>query len=451
MRSLKLSISGLRGIVGETLTPELIIDFAQAFGTYVGPGQVLIGRDTRRSGEMVRSAVIAGLVSTGCEVIDLGIVPTPTLMIAVRDSPAVGGISISAGHNTEEWNALKFISSEGRIFNAFQGEELLDVYHLGSFKKAGWDELKRVRFEGNAIRRHIDSILAALDPDVIRKRRFKVAVDCCNGACSEVSPMLLEELGCEVLPINDQPHEGFPRDPEPLPSSMSQLRALVRATGADIGFAHDSDGERLGIVTEKGVPEKEELTVCLAVRFVLGKERGPVVVNLSTTHIVEDIAGRFGSRVYRTKIGQAYVVEEMLRRNAVIGGEGSGGVIFPKVNYAHDSLTTMGLILQLMAESGKPISELIGELPRKAMVKKKLDCPPDEAYLALQRLREHVEEEGVEGDVDMTDGVKIIREDGSWVHIRASITEPIVRIIAEAETEGEAEELCDMAMGMMRI
>jgi phosphomannomutase len=153
----------------------------------------------------------------------------------------------------------------------------------------------------------------------------------------------------------------------------------------------------------------------------------------------------------RTKIGQAYVVEEMLRRNAVIGGEGSGGVIFPKVNYAHDSLTTMGLILQLMAESGKPISELIGELPRKAMVKKKLDCPPDEAYLALQRLREHVEEEGVEGDVDMTDGVKIIREDGSWVHVRASITEPIVRIIAEAETEGEAEELCDMAMGMMRI
>jgi phosphomannomutase len=303
--------------------------------------------------------------------------------------------------------------------------------------------LKKVRFEGNAIRRHIDSILAALDPDVI--------VDCCNGACSEVSPMLLEELGCEVLPINDQPHEGFPRDPEPLPSSMSQLRALVRATGADIGFAHDSDGERLGIVTEKGVPEKEELTVCLAVRFVLGKERGPVVVNLSTTHIVEDIARRFGSRVYRTKIGQAYVVEEMLRRNAVIGGEGSGGVIFPKVNYAHDSLTTMGLILQLMAESGKPISELIGELPRKAMVKKKLDCPPDEAYLALQRLREHVEEEGVEGDVDMTDGVKIIREDGSWVHVRASITEPIVRIIAEAETEGEAEELCDMAMGMMRI
>ena len=451
MRSLKLSISGLRGIVGETLTPELIIDFAQAFGTYVGPGEVLIGRDTRRSGEMVRSAVIAGLISTGCEVIDLGIIPTPTLMIAVRDSPAVGGISISAGHNSEEWNALKFISSEGRIFNAFQGEELLDVYHLGNFKKARWDELKRVRFEGNAIRKHIDSILAALDPDVIRKRRFKVAVDCCNGACSEVSPMFLEELGCEVLPINDQPHEGFPRDPEPLPSSMSQLRALVRATGADVGFAHDSDGERLGIVTEKGVPEKEELTVCLAVRFVLGKERGPVVVNLSTTHIVEDIAGKFGSRVYRTKIGQAYVVEEMLRRDAVIGGEGSGGVIFPKVNYAHDSLTTMGLILQLMAESGKPISELIGELPRKAMVKKKLDCPPDEAYLALQRLREHVEEEGVEGDVDMTDGVKIIRENGSWVHVRASITEPIVRIIAEAETEGEAEELCDMAIGMMRI
>lgn len=437
--------------MGETLTPEIVIDFAQAFGTYVGPGPVYIGRDTRRSGEMIRSAVIAGLVSTGCEVVDLGIVPTPTLMIAVRDSDAVGGISISAGHNTEEWNALKFISSEGRIFNASQGEELLDVYHLGSFNKARWDELKKVRYEENAIRRHMDAVIRALDVDLIRRKRFRVAVDCCNGACSEISPGFLKELGCDVLPINDQPYEGFPRNPEPLPSSMSQLRALVRATGADIGFAHDADGERLGIVTEEGVPLSEELTICLAVWFVLGKEGGPVVVNLSTTHIIEEIARRFESPVYRTKIGQGYVVEEMLRRGATIGGEGSGGVVFPKVNHAHDSLAAMGLILQLMAESGKTISEIVGSLPKRTVVKKRLDCPPDEAYLALQRLREYVEEKGVEGDVDMTDGIKIIRRDGSWVHVRASITEPIVRIIAEAETEDEAEELCDMAVGMIRI
>lgn len=440
---------GIRGVVGEALTPEMVVTFAQAFGTYVEGGPIFVSSDTRASGEMIRSAAIAGLLSTGYQVVDLGICPTPAMELAVKRHGGAGGVAITAGHNPADWNALKFVSGSGRLLNAYQGEELLDVVHQAEFTRARWDGLKPLAREDHAVPEYVDALLETVDVAAIRQRRFKVAVDCCNGACTLSTARFLQALGCEVLAINDEIGRPFPHDPEPNPDNMSQLRAMVKATGADIGFAQDAEGSRLGIVTEKWEALSEEYTLCIAADIVLGDGCGQVVTNLCTTRSVEEIARRHGARLERTKIGEPHIVEAMLFADACLGGEGSGGVVLPRVNHTFDSTATIGCILEHLARSGKTISEVAANVPRYHMVKERIPCPPDRAPAVMERMREIVEEHPELGTVDLTDGVRVERGT-AWVHVRASMTEPVLRVIAEAETAASARALADETSSRVR-
>jgi phosphomannomutase len=450
MNPLKISISGVRGIVGATFTPELVVNFAQAFGTYLDSGQILVCRDTRPSGSMVRSAVISGLISTGCKVIDLGICPTPSMQLLLTAMGASGGIAISGGHNPEGWNALKFVRDDGIYLNALQGGELLDVFHQSEFTKMPWNKLHKVQERNDAIDLHLARVKKSLKIEVIRQRRFVVAVDCCNGACSRMTPRFLEELACKVVSINDSPSERFPHDPNPTPTNMQQLRAMVKASGADVGFAHDADGERLGIVTEQGVPLSEEYTLAVLTVIQLSQKPGVVVTNLSTTQAIDDLAARYGGSVIRTPIGQAYVAEAVKETRAVVGGEGSGGVILPDIQFSHDSLAAIGRVLEFLAVRQNTISDLAAAVPRFYMVKRNLGFSPRTIYSVIQDLRASIESEAQTATLDLSDGIKLSWPDG-WVHVRDSNTESMIRIIAESKEPSRAESLADWAQTRVRM
>lgn len=440
MKPLKIGITGVRGVVGETFTPEVAVGFAQAFASYLDSGRILVGRDTRSSGPMVRSAVVAGLLAAGCEVIDLGICPTPSLQLAVRWLEAEGAISITAGHNPSPWNALKFVRGDGLYLNPAQAEELLDVYHQGEFVKVGWDRIQPAIQSKDPIDHHIQCLTKAFDVAAVRARHLKVAVDCCNGACSRLIPRWLAELGCEVLAINDDPNAAFPHVPQPTPATMAQLSAIVKAGRADVGFAHDADGERLGIVTERGEALSEELTLALAVS--LTKSAGMVVTNVSTTGAIERIAAAAGGSVMRTPVGQTYISEAVLEYDAALGGEGSGGVTVPKVHATHDSAAAVGLILEGLSRAAVPLSGLVAELPKLSMLKHNVNVEPNRLYSLLQNFREAMEREQL--TCDLTDGIKVnFGED--WIHVRASNTESMIRVIVEADNAAQASDLLDWA------
>src|SRR5882762_9026786 len=447
MKPLKIGITGVRGIVGETFTPEVAVGFSQALGTYLDGGRILVCRDTRASGPMVRSAVVAGLLAAGCEVIDLGICPTPSLQLAVTWLKADGGIAVTAGHNPSQWNALKFVRSDGLYLNPTQAEELLDIFHQGEFAKATWDQIKPAIQHQDPIAHHIELLKSVFDVEAIKRRGLKVAVDCCNGACSRLIPRWLQEIGCEVLAINDDPTATFPHPPEPKPENMAQLSAVVKAGHADIGFAHDADGERLGIVTELGQPLSEELTLALGTRIRLEQSVGPVVTNISTTSAIEQIAARYGGRVVRTQVGQTYISEAMLENDAILGGEGSGGVTVPQVHLTHDSAAAVGLILEGLARSGGRLSEIVQQLPRLFMLKHNLAVEPNRLYSVLQDFRVAIERERLA--CDLTDGIKVDLPQG-WIHVRASNTESMIRIIVEAVDATNARRLLDWARDRLK-
>src|SRR5215207_5493243 len=434
--TLKISISGVRGVVGESLTPTLLTRFTQAFGTFVGPGTIVIGRDTRTSGEMVRQAVVAGLLSSGCRVLDLDVCPVPTVQLLVRGRGARGGIAITASHNPAEWNALKFINSSGLFLAGAQARQLLDIYHQGEYVKVVGALMRSVERETGALDTHVRAVLDALGPLPPSARRLKVVVDCCNGAGSVVAPRLLEALGAEVVAINATPDGTFPRGAEPVPENLGALCEAVRASGADVGLAQDMDADRLALVDERGEPLGEEYTLVLAARQVLSKERGAVVANLATTNVLDSVARGFESPIYRSKIGEANVTEEMRRVGAVVGGEGNGGVIYPRVNFARDSLVGMALVLHLLADTGRTVSELVAELPPHFMLKEKLGCRSDRIGAVLKKIRA----EYAHLALDLRDGVKVTTNDG-WFLVRGSNTEPIIRIVAEAETEARAARI----------
>jgi phosphomannomutase len=434
--TLKISISGVRGVVGDSLTPILLTRFAQAFGTYVGGGRVVVGRDPRTSGEMVWRAVAAGLLSSGCRIIDLGVCPTPTVQLIVRRTEARGGIAITASHNPPEWNALKFVGADGLFLSADRGRELLDIYHQGDYTKVAGAEMRPVEAMPDALDVHIQAILDALGPLPQTPRRLRVIVDSCNGAGSIVTPRLLEKLGAEVIAINVTPDGSFPRPAEPTPANLVALCDAVRQHRADIGFAQDMDADRLALVSDTGVPLSEERTLVLAARAVLAKTPGTVVTNLSTTHTLDQVTAQFGCRVARTKVGEANVTEGMLRERAVIGGEGNGGVIYPRINFARDSLVGMALVLHVLAESGRTLSQLDAELPPIHMVKRQLECPSHQIPAVLKQLRGTY----AGSPMDLRDGVKVTLADG-WFHVRGSNTEPVVRLVAEAESAARAEEI----------
>lgn len=443
--SLKISISGVRGIVGESLTPILISNFAQSFGTYLNSGLIVVGRDTRPSGGMVKKAVLSGLLSSGCWVVDIDIAPVPTIQLMVEELKADGGIAITASHNPVEWNALKFIRSDGIFLNSYQAEELLDIYHQGDFKKVENYKIRDVKKEDKAIENHIKKILKFVDVDLIRKRKFKVAIDTCNGAGSLATPLLLKELGCKMAGINLEPTGIFQHPPEPLPENLKSLSKFVKEKDADIGFAQDADADRLAIVNEKGVPVGEEYTLVLVVDFILSQKRGTVVTNLSTTAAIDDVANKYNCKVIRTRVGEVNIAEKMKKEKAVIGGEGTGGIIFPEVHFGRDSLVGIALVLWSLASKKTKISHLIESFPQYRIVKRKIAADSTKIPTIIKNLKEEYRDE----KLDLTEGIKIIR-DNLWIHIRPSNTEPVIRIISEGKTEKKAEEATEEILNKIK-
>jgi phosphomannomutase len=435
--TLKISISGVRGVVGDSLTPDLLTRFAQAFGTYMGSGRVVVGRDTRTSGEMVRQAVVSGLLSSGCRIVDAGVCPTPTVQLLVRRLRAHGGIAITASHNPAEWNALKFIGPDALFLSGARGRELLGIYHQGEYTKARANRMRAVELLPGALDMHVAAVLEAVGR-LPAGRRPRVVLDACNGAGSVVGPRLLEALGAEVIGINIVPDGRFPRPAEPTPENIQALCAAVREHRADVGFAEDMDADRLAIVSELGEPIGEERTLVLAVDHVLGATPGPVVANLATTHALEPVAARHGCAVFRTPVGEANVTEGMLRQHAVIGGEGNGGVIYPRINFGRDSLVGMALILHRLAASGRTVSELVAELPVLGMVKTQFPFPSQRLGEVFRKARR----EYAACQMDLRDGVKVVLP-GAWFLLRGSNTEPVLRVVAEAATESAARGLAD--------
>ena len=349
---------------------------------------------------------------------------------------AQGGIAITASHNPAEWNALKFIGASGLFLDAGQARELLDIYHQGEYTRVGGAELRTVEEVEGATDLHIKSILDVLGPLPKTAKKLRVVLDSCNGAGSLVGPKLIEALGAEVIRLNTTPDGSFPRPAEPLPENLGDLRRVVKENKADIGFAQDMDADRLAIVSEEGEAIGEDNTLVLATLFVLGREKGPVVANLSTTSAVADVAKKFDCPVFLTKIGEVNVTDAMQLQRAVIGGEGNGGVIYPRINFARDSLVGIALVLHLLAESGKSVTELLADIPRYSIVKEKIAVASDRIAGVLRTVRQ----EFAEFQMDTRDGVKVIVPDG-WLLVRGSNTEPIIRVVAEAKTEERAREL----------
>lgn len=434
--SLKIGVSGVRGIVGESLRPRLVVSFAAAFGTYCGAGPILIGSDTRPSREMLRHAVVAGLLSVGSTPVDVGIVPIPALMMHIREVGAYGGICISASHNPIEWNALKFIANDGIVLRPNQAKELTDLYHQGVYPRVSNNEMAEARVDTTTLARHREAVAKSVDAALIASKRFKVVVDCCNGAASQATPPFLRMLGCEVHELHTDVNALFPHNPEPLPANIGKLCEVVRQTGADIGFAQDADADRLAVVNEHGQPIGEDATVALAIRQCLRRRPGPVVVNLSTSRMVDDIAAGFGVPAHRSPVGEVNVVEAMIRHKADIGGEGNGGIILASVNPCRDSYVGMALILEALAQEGGSVSEMRSRIPQYAMIHEKLLCRARDIAPSLRLLKKL----WAGHPLDLTDGVKVNWSD-RWVQARPSNTEPVIRIDAEAPTESEARSL----------
>lgn len=447
-----VSVSGIRGRVGEALTPEVVVRYAAGFGAWsasraagggTGEARVVVGRDSRVSGPMFHRAVIAALQSVGCNVVDIGLTTTPTCQLAVEHHHAAGGLMISASHNPIEWNALKFIGPSGLFLEASEGEEMRALVERG-IPWVTWDRLGTVEFDGEAIRRHLDRVLAIpyVDVEGIRRRRFKVALDCVRGAGAVIMPTLLERLGCEVTAINLETDGRFPRPPEPIAENLGELERVVRQAKAAVGFAVDPDVDRLALVSEEGKAIGEDYTLALAALLVLRHRTGPVVTNLSTSRVVDDAArqgsggGGKGSPVLRAPVGEVNVAVRMRGERAPVGGEGNGGVILSEVHLGRDAPVGAALVLQLLHEEGRPLSRIVGDLPRYVIVKDKLDRPSaslDSVYGSLRAAFP-------DASVDTQDGLRLSWPD-RWVHIRPSGTEPIVRVIAEAPTEQGAREL----------
>lgn len=435
-----VSISGIRGIVGETLTPEVLINFASAFGEFCGKGKIIVGRDSRVTGEMVQNFVVSALNSVGCDVVEIGIVPTPTVQMMVEKFHAAGGIAVTASHNPIEWNAMKLISETGLFLDGEEGEKVIKIAKSKSYTLAAYDKIGKVEKYGKAIEDHIQAVLGLkfVDVDLIRSKKFKVALDTVNGAGGTTIPQLLENLGCEVVGLNLEPNGIFAHTPEPVPQNLTDLMEVVKSSKSDLGIAIDPDADRCALISEEGKPLSEEYTLALAVKLLLSKRNGTVVTNLSTTLAVDKIAESYGAEVIRTAVGEINVAKKMKEITSTIGGEGNGGVILGDVHYGRDSLVAVALTLQHLAEFGSKISELHKSLPQFSICKKKIELGKINPDAVLKKIADLFKNE----TLDFTDGLKICRKN-SWIHLRKSNTEPIVRVITEAPTSKEAESLAD--------
>ncbi len=438
------SVSGLRGIVGNGLDPALVVEFAAAYASRCALGPIVVGHDGRVSAPVFVSAVLAGVTATGRDALLVGATATPTIGRLVRDQAAAGGIQISASHNPPAYNGLKFFQPEGMVLDAAAGREVLGRLERREFGWAAWDALGRVRHLDDPDAVHLNQVLKIVDVEAIRRRKFSVVLDACHGAGGRMGAALLRALGCEAVVIGGVPDGRYNHPPEPTEANLRSFTAIVPATGAAVGFAQDPDADRLALVDETGRYIGEELTLALAVRHRLGQVRGKasIVMNLSTSRVSEELAYRLGATVHRTPVGEIHVVERMRAESAVIGGEGNGGVIDPRVGYVRDSFVAMALVLDLLATSGQPLSQLVAELPRFAMVKDQYPLKPAARERGVAALWDQITAAYPEAAADRRDGLRLDWAD-RWVHVRSSNTEPVVRVIAEAAELAEARALAD--------
>jgi phosphomannomutase len=453
--TLMISVSGVRGLVGTDLTPEIVARWAAAFGLWARDGarpsgrravrpSVVLGRDARTSGPMFAGAATSGLQSVGCKVIDVGLVATPTVQLAVEHHHAAGGIILTASHNPIEWNALKFVGPDGIFLDTVAGTRVRELATVESLPRANYDAIGGVEADGEAISRHLAAVLALRGVDVraIRRRRFRVALDTVRGAGGALMPELLERLGCRVTAINLETDGLFPRPPEPVPENLKALGALVRRKKADIGIAVDPDVDRLAIVDENGRPIGEDYTLAFAIRAVLGRSDGrtagrSVVCNLSTSLVVEDAAREYGAKVVRAPVGEAHVARKIIALKAVIGGEGNGGVMYPAIHVGRDAPVAAALVLSLLARERTTVSDLVARAPRYTIVKAKV-----QRGARLESVYDGLRKRFSDATSDTQDGLRLSWPD-RWLHVRPSGTEPIIRLIAEAPTSADAERLIE--------
>ena len=442
-----ISVAGIRGIVGESLTAPVVSGYAAAFAETMGPGPIVVGRDARCSGPWMYHAVAAGLLGMGREVVNLGLATTPTTQLAVETMHAAGGIIITASHNPSPWNALKLLSPEGEFLGPEAGQRVQERYRSDAPAWRDAAELGHEREESGALERHLERVLglSGIDLAAIRARRLSIVVDGCASVGGVAVPALIERLGGTTIPLDCEPNGRFTRELEPLPEHLGALGERVRASGADFGVAVDPDADRAAFVDERGNPLGEEYTVALGTLAVLAKTPGPVVTNLSTSRMLDAVCERFGVPLHRSPVGEAHVVAEMKRRKAVVGGEGNGGMILPAAHYGRDSLVAVILVAQLLAERGGTLRALADELPRYSMLKEKLEKPDTPWERSAARLQETFTDYAVE----TADGLRFSHGD-EWVHVRASGTEPVVRVIAESPAEPRTRNLIERARQALR-
>ena len=440
-----LSISGLRGVIGDGLDPEYIVRFASAVGTLADGGAIVLSRYGRSTSLIIKHAVISALLSCGRGALDADIATTPTCGVLVQHYKAAGGLQITASHNPIQWNGLKPFSPAGSVYDAPAGEKLLALLKSGEFAYRGWDALGRVEVLPDPAGPHLDRVLKLVPVDEIRRRKFKVVLDCNHGSGGVAGPRLLEELGCDVTVLGETPDGRFEHTPEPVAENLTGLCDAVRQANADVGFAQDPDADRLAIVDNQGRYIGEELTLALAADYRLQSYPGPVVVNGSTSRVTADIADKYNCDFHRSYVGEAHVCAKMRSVKAVLGGEGNGGVIEPKVGYVRDSFVSMAYVLAGLARRGSTLAGWVETLPQYTIVKDKVVCPRESVGAACAALRAaYTDATASEGD-----GLRLDWSD-RWVQVRASNTEPIIRVIAEAPDPERALSLCQDAMATVR-
>lgn len=439
MSVLMRSVSGIRGVVGPSFSPSLIVNYVNAFIQLTKAKKVVIGRDTRSTGPMIENLVASACSASGAEAIMLGVASTPTVEMEVIESKAGGGIIITASHNPIEWNALKFLTHEGIFLDEPQVKALFELVDNNRFDWKDWSQVRPVIQREGADERHIDAVLKLpfIQPERIRGKKFRVAYDAVNGAGSMIVPKLLKALGCDMELINVEPNGIFPHGAEPTPENLGQLEELVARKKCHVGFATDPDADRCAIVSDAGKAIGEEYTLALATMLVLEHKKGPVGINLSTSRMVDDIAAKHGVPVLRTKVGEINVTVGMKANGSVIGGEGNGGVISPDLHYGRDGILAIAMTLQLMAEKNKPLSAIAAEIPSYHIEKQKFSVAGKKLEVIFGRLLAKFPE----AKCDQQDGIRFEWE-RSWVHLRASNTEPVVRVIAEAPDKAAAVKLC---------
>ncbi|WP_435007838.1 phosphoglucosamine mutase [Tundrisphaera lichenicola] len=434
------SVSGVRGVVGDGLDPAIVADFTAAYASGQPSGPIVVGHDGRVSAPVFLQAVLSAVTATGRDALLAGPVATPTLGRLVRDLGAAGGVQISASHNPPKYNGLKFFQPGGMVLGPAEGRAMLDRLEARALHWASWDALGRVRTLDEPDGGHLALVLATVDVEAIRRRNFSVVLDACHGSGGRLGEALLRALGCQSVVLGGIPDGRYDHIPEPTEANLGGFSKIVPALGAAVGFAQDPDADRLAIVDENGRYIGEELTLALAASHRLTQATGPVVLNLSTSKVTEDLAGRFGCPVIRTPVGEIHVVQAMKAHTAVLGGEGNGGVIDPRVGFVRDSFAAMALVLDLLATTDRPLSELVDALPRYSMVKDQY--PLGGATVAVGDLFDQIAEAYPEAKADRRDGLRLDWPD-RWVHVRSSNTEPIVRVIAEAPDASTARALAE--------